>query len=485
MSGAVSLPNDGSGVHVYVIDTGTRISHNQFKNADGTSRASYAYDSVDDDNNPNTPSNSDGPGLDNVDCEGHGTLVSSILGGNSTAPGEVSMGVAKGVTLHSVRAIYDKDRITGARSCGGTGVQSEVLAGMDWVAANALKPAVANLSFGCKQCSLVYDPGAKALTDAGVTTVAASGNYTQDVDPPGQPDLRVSPAHEPSVITVGGSRSLADDMQFDSDYGKRIDLFAPGRLVPGAAITNDSATGTGNGTSVAAPHVAGIAAMYLHDHPSGTASLPWVVKQVLTSNANICPYDLTCVKVNNRQASAGTPDRLAYSNFFSATSPMPANPIDNQRFFVWQHYVDFLTRNPDESGLDFWTRNITSSCFTVTDNDILAHVNDNNSCTHDWRINTSLAFWVDKYPSMFTTSYGLTSGNNSQFVKLCYSIYLKFDNADQRDPNGFGYWKGVLDSYGDPASPTGVRVLIDSFLNSTGPGIPPGPPGYRVLFGAS
>src|SRR5438477_11688341 len=102
-----------------------------------------------------------------------------------------------------------------------------------------------------------------------------------------------------------------------------------------------------------------------------------------------------------------------------------------------------------------------------------------------WRINTSLAFWVNVHPELFTTSYGLTSGNNSQFVKLCYSIYLKFNDADQRDPNGFGYWKGVLDSYGDPASPTGVRVLIDSFLNSTGPGIPPGPPGYRVRFGAS
>ncbi|PYS56861.1 MAG: hypothetical protein DMF74_27540 [Acidobacteria bacterium] len=107
VSGTVSLPNDGSGVHVYVIDTGTRISHNQFKNADGTSRASYAYDSVDDDNNPNTTSNTDGPGVDNVDCEGHGTLVASILGGNSTVPGEVSMGVAKGVPQFFVHQHYD------------------------------------------------------------------------------------------------------------------------------------------------------------------------------------------------------------------------------------------------------------------------------------------------------------------------------------------------------------------------------------------
>ena len=106
-----------------------------------------------------------------------------------------------------------------------------------------------------------------------------------------------------------------------------------------------------------------------------------------------------------------------------------------------------------------------------------ANVSLNNPCTHDWRINTALAFWVDKYPSMFTNTYGLPSGNNSEFVKDCYSIYLKFDNADVNDPSGFNYWLGVLNGYGDPASPTGVRTLIDQFLNSTGPGIPPGPPG--------
>ena len=78
---------------------------------------------------------------------------------------------------------------------------------------------------------------------------------------------------------------------------------------------------------------------------------------------------------------------------------------------------------------------------------------------------------------MFTNTYGLPSGNNSEFVKDCYSIYLKFDNADVNDPSGFNYWLGVLNGYGDPASPTGVRTLIDQFLNSTGPGIPPGPPG--------
>ncbi len=181
-----------------------------------------------------------------------------------------------------------------------------------------------------------------------------------------------------------------------------------------------------------------------------------------------------------------TPKRLA----FSSSLATPANPIDNQRFFVWQQYADFKpggNSEPDESGLDFWTRNITGPCSGANKDNNIAGVNYNDSCTRDWRNNTSLAFWVNTHPELFPSSppYGLTSGNNSQFVKLCYSIYLNFDNADVNDPSGFNYWLGVLNGYGDPASQTGVLVLIDQFLNSTGPGIPPGPTGYRVRFGAS
>ena len=151
------------------------------------------------------------------------------------------------------------------------------------------------------------------------------------------------------------------------NYGARIDVFAPGSRVPGAAIVDangqpsDSAITPAPavaGTSASAAYVSGVAAVYLHDHPSGTASLPKIVKQVIMGNANICTHesidDHTCTKVNNRHPEKGTADRL----LFSSLMPVPANPIDNQRFFVWQHYVDFLGAYPNETGLDFWTRNI-------------------------------------------------------------------------------------------------------------------------------
>ena len=163
--------------------------------------------------------------------------------------------------------------------------------------------------------------------------------------------------------------------------------------------------------------------------------------------------------------------------------PVPTNPIDNQRFFVWQHYADFLPKaaasptpypntcdptnpengkspsEPDESGLDFWTSQITATCGTGTD------FNANNACTPGKRVDVSRAFWVAVYPSMFTTSYGLTSGNNATFVQDCYSIYLRKNYADP-DLSGYNYWLGVLNSYGNPASQDGVNHIIQAFIES-------------------
>jgi len=475
LNGTFTAPNDGSGVNVYVIDTGIRITHHQFGN-----RASVAADTT---------------GGNGIDCNGHGTEMASMIGGHSSVSGEPSLGVATGVTLYSVRSNV------GPPPCGGVGNDAELINGINWVAQNAIKPAVGNMSFEANtNPNPMYNQAADSASANGVTMVAAAGNDSSELGTDTNAGQRpAAPAVAQTVITAGGSNS-GEAMYASSNYGARIDVFAPGSRVPGAAIVDangqpsDSAITPAPavaGTSASAAYVSGVAAVYLHDHPSGTASLPKIVKQVIMGNANICTHesidDHTCTKVNNRHPEVGTADRL----LFSSLMPVPANPIDNQRFFVWQHDVDFLRGYPNETGLDFWTRNIAGG--NTINGGLVGgcglnrfDVNVNNPpCTHDWRINTSLAFWVDVHPELFTTSYGLTSGNNSQFVKLCYSIYLKFNDADQMDPSGFGYWKGVLDSYGDPASPTGVRVLIDSFLNSTGPGIPPGPPGYRVLFGAS
>jgi len=253
-----------------------------------------------------------------------------------------------------------------------------------------------------------------------------------------------------------------------------------------SAITPDPAV---SGTSVSAALVSGVAAMYLHDHPNGTASLPWVVEQVIKSNANICPYNpqtapCSTVGLIANRGSSDTRDRLLNMSFLTA---LAANPIDNQRFFVWQHYSDFLSSDPDEAGLDFWTRNITGNPVLNTGCGLdRTDVNTNNSCTYTWRINTSLAFWVDKYPSMFTGNYGLTSGNNSEFVKDCYSIYLGEPDAEHNAPVGYQFWLDDLtNNYGNPASPAGVTHLIDAFLSSNNPASPGSPAGYRLRFGAS
>src|SRR5207302_1094948 len=129
------------------------------------------------------------------------------------------------------------------------------------------------------------------------------------------------PATAPSVITVGGSNA-GESKYAGSDWGGRIDIFGPASTVPGAYIPNDFSTTVTNGDSLAAPHVVGVVAMYLHDHPTGTASLPSIVRQVIKSNADTCDWqgiqNSTCVKINNRHPEAGTADRLLYSSFLQA-----------------------------------------------------------------------------------------------------------------------------------------------------------------------
>jgi len=342
LNGTFTAPNDGSGVNVYVIDTGIRITHHQFGN-----RASVAADTT---------------GGNGIDCNGHGTEMASMIGGHSSVSGEPSLGVATGVTLYSVRSNV------GPPPCGGVGNDAELINGINWVAQNAIKPAVGNMSFESNTVgNTMYNTAADAASANGVTMVAAAGNDSSELGTNTNAGQRPAcPAIAQTVITAGASNS-GEAMYVASNYGARIDVFAPGSRVPGAAIVDangqpsDSAITPAPavaGTSASAAYVSGVAAVYLHDHPSGTASLPSIVKQTIMSNANICTHesidDHSCTKVNNRHPDKGTADRL----LFSSLMPVPANPIDNQRFFVWQHYVDFLGGYPNETGLDFWTRNI-------------------------------------------------------------------------------------------------------------------------------
>jgi len=148
----------------------------------------------------------------------------------------------------------------------------------------------------------------------------------------------------------------------------------------------------------------------------------------------------------------GTANRLLWTG----SLPTTTNPVDNQRFFVWQHYADFLVNQPtpDEGGLDFWTGQITNNCGTG--------FNDNNGCTHTKRIDVSRAFWVAEYPWLFDGNGGTT--DNYTFVHLCYEVYLRRSVSD--GDGGFQFWLNNLNSYGNPANQNGVNQLIDAFLSS-------------------
>ena len=247
---------DGSGVHAYIIDTGINASHTDF-----AGRIGNGYDAIDNDNTPN-------------DCNGHGTHVAGTVGGSV-------YGVAKNVTLHAVRVI----------GCGPSAPIATIVAGVNWTTQNHQKPAVANLSLGGATSSAL-DQAISGLINAGVTAVVAAGNNNSNA-------CNFSPARVSNAITVA-SIAQGDRKAGTSNWGSCVDLFAPGDRVVSASHNNNSGTRTLSGTSMASPHVAGIAALYLQ---GATGASPAQVTNVILDAA-------TPNVVSNRR---GSPNLLAYS----------------------------------------------------------------------------------------------------------------------------------------------------------------------------
>ncbi|WP_257450136.1 S8 family serine peptidase [Archangium lipolyticum] len=246
----------GKGVHVYVLDTGIRSSHAEFGGRVGKSATAIL----------------DGRGAE--DCNGHGTHVAGTIGGSS-------WGVAKDVTLHSVRVL----------GCTGAGSISGILAGIDWVTKNHQKPAVANMSLGGGAYALMDDAVRKSIA-AGVTYVLAAGNSDAD-------SCGFSPARTPEALTVGAT-NREDKRAWFSNWGSCVDLFAPGQDITSTWYTANDATHTISGTSMAAPHVAGVAALYLEKNP--TAPPANVARAILDGSTPDAVQDVK-----------GSPNRLLYS----------------------------------------------------------------------------------------------------------------------------------------------------------------------------
>jgi subtilisin family serine protease len=250
----------GSGVRAYIIDTGIRTAHTQFGG-----RATVSYDAI-------------GDGRNGQDCNGHGTHVAGTVGGST-------YGVAKSVQLRAVRVL----------NCSGSGSTSGVIAGVNWVAANRTLPAVANMSLG-GGASSALDTAVNNAINAGVTFAVAAGNSNANA-------CNSSPARTAAAITVGSTTSTDARSSF-SNYGTCVDIFAPGSSITSAWSTSNTATNTISGTSMASPHVAGVAALYLQVN-TGASNATVRNAIVNGSTTNV----LTGI-------GTGSPNRLLYSLFF-------------------------------------------------------------------------------------------------------------------------------------------------------------------------
>ena len=308
----------GAGVHVYIIDTGILLTHVDFGG-----RASFGFDAI-----------HDGNGM--TDCNGHGTHVAGTAG-------STTYGIAKGVSLVSVRVL----------DCTGTGTTSQVVAGINWLMTHQILPAVANMSLG-GGLSPALNQAVTNSIKAGVAYAIAAGNSNLDA-------CNTSPASTPAAITLAAS-DITDLRASFSNIGRCVDLFGPGVAITSTWNTSNTATQVLSGTSMASPHAAGVAALYLQTHPSAKPpNVTYALVGTATRNA-----------IGN--VGLGTPNLLLFTGFFG-TGPTDLPPVAVFDFMCTTLTCDFDSHTSiDDHGIvsRTWTLGDGSVASGVTSHHVYA-----------------------------------------------------------------------------------------------------------------
>ena len=357
LDGNYNFDATGTGVRAYIVDTGIRSTHTQFGG-----RVVSGFTAIND-------------GLGTNDGNGHGTHVAGTVGGST-------YGVAKNVTLVAVRVL----------DSAGNGTDSGVIAGVDFVTSNhqAGQPAVANMSLGGGASTALDTAVANAVSD-GVTFAVAAGNENQNA-------CNVSPARTASAITVG-STTTSDARSSFSNFGTCVDIFAPGSSITSAWGTSDTATNTISGTSMATPHVTGVAALFLETNP--TASPATVTAAIINGST---PNKVT-------GAGTGSRNRLLFSLLTGGPAPTPT-PVPG---------AELLLNRGFESGAVNWTA--TASVIT-------------NSTGQTPRTGSFYA-WLDGYGTTHTDSLFQQITIPSAANSATLSFWLKINTAETTTTTAF------------------------------------------------
>jgi subtilisin family serine protease len=387
-------------VTVYIIDTGIRGDHQEY-----TGRVAAGRDFIDND-------------YDATDCHGHGTHVAGTVGGTN-------VGVAKNVTLVGVRVL----------NCAGSGTWSQVIAGVDWVTNNHSGPSVANMSLGGGYSSSVNLAVANSVT-SGVVYAVAAGND-------GLNACNYSPASATTAITVGASGSTDARASF-SNYGTCVDIFAPGVSITSSTRTGTNTYASWSGTSMATPHVAGVAAIYLSANRTATPA------QVATAIVNDATTNLLS------SIGTGSPNLLLH-NFWAAAPPSgePSAPTNLAATAQSATAIGLSWTDNSSNENGFTIERATSSGGTFT---WLADVAANTTAYGDAGLPQGTGYW---YRVRANNASGSSTWSNTASAVTLREVHvaaLSGSSASQR-----GGWKGSLtvtvhNASGQPQS--GVTVSV-------------------------